>query len=179
MGLGFGKVKAKKDEALIVESMVRASNLEPAVVLKWGSYEGIMTPDEAIAHAMSVLEAASAARSDAAVTKLFSTLEGLDLPKAALFRRYVRDFRRENAGQDFSGIRMVLDPDAEPVPIEEVKQNCHMLLAAAMLTETEVFLVEYLRTKMEMDETRINGVIGELRDIMYPPQTVWEEESNA
>lgn len=181
-GFGFGhlnlKVKAKKNDSeassshrasqLIVESMVKASNLEPAVVLKWGSYEGIMTPDEAIAHAMDILEKASAARSDSAVTKLFSSLEGLDIPKAALFRRLLRDFRNEERGRDMSNVRVVLNPDEEPVPVPELKGYAGFLLHTAVMTETEAFLIEYLRQKLEMDEERINQIIGELRGIMFP-----------
>lgn len=175
MALGFGKTKSTDE--IIVESMVKASNLDPTVIIKWGRLEGQLTPDEAVAHAVVILQAAAAAQCDSAVTKLFSSMEGFNIPKAALFRRMLRDFRNSElkAGRDLSGVRMVVNPNEEPVPVERVKGYGAYLLHTAVVTETEAFLVEYLRNEVGVGEERINQVLGELRAIMFPDKT--EEES--
>lgn len=176
MALGFGKTKST--EQITVESMVKASNLDPAVVIKWGKLEGQLTPEEAVAHAVIILQAAAAAQCDSAVTKLFSSMEGFDIPKAAMFRRMLRDFcnLEIKEGRNLSGVRMVLNPEEEPVPIEKVKGYAAYLLQAAVVTETEAFLIEYLRSEVGLDEDRINQLIGELRHIMFPKETEEEEK---
>jgi hypothetical protein len=166
MSKGFWKRQQDNDE-ITVESMVRVNDLSPAVLIKWGKNKGTLDLDEATAHAAGILRAVSCARSDSAVVKLFSSLDGLDLPKSVMFRQMLRDFREKNKEQDLSGVRVVLDPEEEPMPTPEVFRHAVYLLEIAVMSETEAFLVEFLRQEMSMDADRINAIIHDLRSIMY------------
>lgn len=50
-----------------IESIVSGRTFEPMVQLTWGDQSGQLTPGEARRHALSILEAADAAESDAFV----------------------------------------------------------------------------------------------------------------
>jgi hypothetical protein len=79
----------------------------------------------------------------------------------------LREFREKNREQDMSGVRVILDPDEEPVPIKEVVEYSLYLMEIAMMTEVEAFLVEFLKQNIGMDEDRINAIVQDLRKIMY------------
>ena len=68
-------------DTIWVHSHVSASSGEGYVVLSWGTNQAQMTPDEAIALALGVIEAAHAAETDAALGK---GLAGFDETTARL-----------------------------------------------------------------------------------------------
>lgn len=55
----------ESDGVIHVESLVSSSTREGVVVFKWGDRRGQLTPDEARAHALVILEVAEAAEADA------------------------------------------------------------------------------------------------------------------
>jgi len=169
-GKGFWGRKDKDQNKISVESIVRGDSLEPIVVIKWGKEGGYLAPEEARSLALTILGASCAAKSDSAVVKFFSSIDGFGVGGAALFRKMLREFRVQNRDQNLSGIRMVIDPDEEPIPIQEVTGQALYMLEMAVMSEVEAFLVEYLKQEVNMDEYMINRVIGELRDIMYPKE---------
>jgi hypothetical protein len=169
-GKGFWGKKNEDQNKISVESIVRGDSLEPIVVIKWGKEGGYLAPEEARSLALTILGASCAAKSDSAVVKFFSSIDGFGVGGAALFRKMLREFRVQNRDQNLSRIRMVIDPDEEPIPIQEVTGQALYMLEMAVMSEVEAFLVEYLKQEVNMDEYMINRVIGELRDIMYPKE---------
>lgn len=80
---------------LWTESGVSAASGEPFVALCWGAQTGQCTPDEARAVAMSILAAAEAAESDAAVVKLLRGI-GVEDESVAGFVVDLRKVRSES-----------------------------------------------------------------------------------
>lgn len=83
-----------------IESMVASRDQQPYVVVKWGEEAGQLTPSEARAHALKVLEAAEAAETDAfLVSFLLHRLE-VDLGRALHILQDFRGYRAVRAEQE-------------------------------------------------------------------------------
>jgi hypothetical protein len=78
-----GYQECKEGAPLHIESHVGQTDLEPGVLLQWGRMEGIVTPGEALAHALGVIEAAGVAVTDCALWKWALKITDGDAAKAA------------------------------------------------------------------------------------------------
>ncbi len=87
------------DEGIWVETMVASRTGEPAVVLRWYDHSGELSPKEARAFAMTVLEAADAAESDAFLCKFAVDKIGLDKQRMAHLLNEFRKYREEQAAR--------------------------------------------------------------------------------
>lgn len=78
-------------EALEFHSGVSAFDGSPFVMVQWGKQTGQLTPDEADAHAVAVIQAAQAARHDAAIMAELQESVGLDRNTAGHFLLALRE----------------------------------------------------------------------------------------
>jgi hypothetical protein len=79
---------------ILVESTVSHRTLEPLVTLRWGLMRGQLSPDEARAHALLILEAAEAAQSDAFLVHFLKTKIGVqEIEKIAMVLSDMRAYR--------------------------------------------------------------------------------------
>ena len=82
-------------ERIDVTSMVSGRTLEPFVQISWGNYHAQLTPEEARAHALIILECAEAAESDAFVFRwLTRDLIGTAADEAGEMQRIMDEFRQ-------------------------------------------------------------------------------------
>lgn len=84
-----------------IETVVSVLNEEPFVLVRVGKMEGRLTPSEARAHAMSILEAAEAAESDAALVAFLKKRVGL--ASQADYAAILQDFRKYREGRAITG----------------------------------------------------------------------------
>jgi hypothetical protein len=79
-----------------IETIYGAISRKPFVTFKWGNMAGQLTPNEARAHALAILEAADAAESDAFIVKFLD--DHLDAPPEAslVAMSEFRQFREAN-----------------------------------------------------------------------------------
>lgn len=75
-------------DTIWVHSHVSASSGEGYVVLSWGTNQAQMTPDEAISHALGIIEAAHAAETDAALGKALGGFDETTARLLLLLRKY-------------------------------------------------------------------------------------------
>jgi hypothetical protein len=78
-----------------VESGVSAASGYGFVTLRWGAMSGQLTPREARAHALGIIEAADAAEHDAVVMRWLVTTLSMDPVKVALVLGELRQARAE------------------------------------------------------------------------------------
>ena len=89
-------VHDRTDDNLIhVQSIVSAADGTPWVQINWGNLYGQLTPDEARRHALSILDAANAAETDAGILRFFRAAGGEDRVAAILLARL-----RASRGED-------------------------------------------------------------------------------
>lgn len=74
-----------------IESMYGARSETPFVKLTWGDKEAMLTPAEAIAHAVRVIEVAANSEGDAAFVRYMRERVGMQDP--AVIAEMMRDFR--------------------------------------------------------------------------------------
>lgn len=74
-----------------IESMYGALSRTPFVKLKWGENEGMLTPEEAVKHAMRVLEVAAGAEMDAVFIRWLT--EKLGVTEDEKIAEILQDFR--------------------------------------------------------------------------------------
>lgn len=72
-------------------SGVSAFDGTPFVMVQWGKQTGQLTPDEADAHAVAVIQAAQAARHDAAIMQELQESIGVDFQTAGRFLLALRE----------------------------------------------------------------------------------------
>ena len=72
---------------------------KPYVQLVWGKHVAQLSPDEARAHALLLLEVAEAAEQDAFIVEFAQTI-GIPLPKAAGLLKEFREWRARRGTSD-------------------------------------------------------------------------------
>lgn len=84
---------------LEVLGIVSAESGKPVVQLSWGEHVGQLSPDEARAHALLILEAAQNAVADAAIFGWAREELGVDLERGAQLVDALRRYRTDHWGQ--------------------------------------------------------------------------------
>lgn len=92
-----------------VESIVKSRDLEPAVVLNWGEEIGELTPAEARAHALVVIETAEGAEGDAFLMHFLHTRVGLPVEHAAQVLKDFREWREQRAAKTEAELQSLAD----------------------------------------------------------------------
>lgn len=156
MARGFAKKQTLSD--ISVDSMVSANSGLPMVKLEWGKESGLLTPEEARAHALGIFEAAASAQIDAVVVKWANQELGMDLAQSAHLRRLFRE--RRETGQMPS---CTLNFDGDRLTPDEVRRCALDMLFMAFNTEMEAFLGQFLIDEVGSDEAQVNVVIEALR----------------
>lgn len=154
-GFGF-KPKAR---TIQVKAMVADKDGKPLVRMEWGKESGSLTPDEARAHALGILEEAAAAEVDAVMVKWMNQELGMDIVEAAMMRRLFRNQRES------STVSCTLNIDGDRMTPDEVRQCAMEMLFMAFNTEMEAFLAKFLLENVGIDEGRMNAVIEVLREM--------------
>lgn len=85
-------------DSLDFSSGVSVFDGSPFVLVTWGNQEGQLTPDEADAHAVKVIQVAQAARHDAAIYAELRESLGVDEKSAAGFVAALRDRLERHGG---------------------------------------------------------------------------------
>lgn len=158
MAKGFGQTQSER--VIQVESMVSGRSGEPLVKLAWGKESGLLTPAEARAHALSILEAAASAEIDAVVVRWADQELGMSLEQAAYLRRL---FRQKRETDELPGCTLNFDGDR--LTPAEVKRCALDMLFMAFNTEMEAFLGQFLIDEVGSDEAQVNVVIEALREM--------------
>ncbi len=155
---GFGKPKQNPD--ILVESMVGARSGEPLVKLEWGNQSGLLSPSEARAHAYGILEAAASAEIDAVIIQWAQQTLGMSLEQAALLRRTFRQSREAGTLPSCT-----LNIGGDRITPDDARQSAEQLMFMAFYTEMEACLARFLMQEVGSDETQVNAVIDELRQM--------------
>lgn len=82
-----------------VSSLVASRSGEPVVALRWGPQAGQLSPEEARAHALMILEAAAAADADAFLVSFLQHVVGVDETTAGQLLVEFRQWRQRRAEQ--------------------------------------------------------------------------------
>jgi len=78
-----------------IQAIVSGATHKGLVQLRWGSMSGQLTPEEAREHALSIIEAAEAARHDEMVFRFLMEKLNLEPARAALIIKDLRDTREQ------------------------------------------------------------------------------------
>jgi hypothetical protein len=106
--------RARTGGALEVLGIVSVRTGKPVVTLGWGESAGQLSPEQARAHALLVLEAAQNAVTDAAILAWARTELDLDLETAGRLLDGLRTFRADKWGQP--DLELELGRPAPPEP---------------------------------------------------------------
>jgi len=132
----------------------------PAVLLSWGDQSGVLSPDEAIAHALGIIEAAVVSRVDSAVVKLLVQSLGLDIKQAVEFVGHIG--HKRSVSDPESSITLWLDD--KPVTPAEAIATAKTLLAMAFDSEAEYWFCNTLIQDMNLTPNQANAIIQDLRE---------------
>lgn len=86
------------DAVLDISTQFGAATREGVVLLRWGAMAGRLSPDEARAHAARILEAATAADSDAILVRFLTDRLGQSIDTAAAILQDLRQLRESLRG---------------------------------------------------------------------------------
>jgi hypothetical protein len=84
---------SKRGGVIDVTSIVSSRTKEGIVQFKWNAEDGQLTPDEARAHALGIIEAAEAAETDAFLVEFLTTKLKTTFETAIVILRDFRAFR--------------------------------------------------------------------------------------
>lgn len=90
----------KIDPQIRIESMVSTKTGKAFVKFDWGPMSGVLTPEEAKAHAVKVLEVAWGADADSILIEFLTNKVGVTLEAAVMVLRVFRDLRRDRGLND-------------------------------------------------------------------------------
>jgi DNA-binding FadR family transcriptional regulator len=87
---------------ITIEAMIASKTNKGMVVLKWGKESGVLTPDEARAHALKILECADSAESDEFLFWWLEHRVGIEEISARL--AMLKDFRTFRDAKSLAGV---------------------------------------------------------------------------
>ena len=158
-----------RSDMILMRSAVSSNSHKPFVALSWGQQSGQFTPNDAIAHAISLIECAMAAHYDALVYAwAASTLELGDAELVQIIRA-LRDFRQG----DYPNCTINLDGE-RMTPAELIGHGGSLFVMAAR-AKLEAVLAKFLVTQVKLNESQVNQLILELRD-RDGSVTLWPDE---
>lgn len=173
MGKKFNK---EPRDTIFVQSMVSAGDHAPMVAFQWGKNTGQLSPAEARQHAFIILEAAAAAEMDSAVVQWAQSTLGMDLQQVAYLRQLMRDDRTNGNLPSCT-----LNFDGDRLTPNEVRQAALDMLFMAFHTEFEAYLSRFLMQQVGVDETMLNTVINDLREMrgLQRIDEIFEEQNQS
>lgn len=164
-GKGFGK--GQRNDDLLIESIVSHQDRAPYVTLRWGKESGKLTPDEAIAHAVGIICAATVATIDAQIVEWATTKLGRSIEESMVLLRL---FRQKRESSKLPSTKLSIG--GEHLRPDTVKYHGAQLIEMAFTTEAEAFLCGFLLEEMQLEPAMIDAIIQEFRE-MRGVETLW------
>ncbi|HEY9737515.1 MAG TPA: hypothetical protein V6D06_14575 [Trichocoleus sp.] len=168
MAKGFAK--EQQPDEILVESLVKSRTLEPAINIKWGKQQAQLTPQQAAAHALAVLEVVAAAELDSAVMRWAVEVAGAAPAEGA---KLLQLFRQKRESSQIPSCTMNLGD--ESIRPDTARERAKYLLMNAANTEVEAFLMVFAMQDLSLTADQAAQMVEELRQ-MRGLQTDWNRE---
>lgn len=165
-GQGFGK---QASDDIQFSSIVSGKTGDPFIIMTWGKEEGKLTPREAMAHAVAVMQVAAAAIIDAQLVQWAMSKLSMSQQQAVMLLRLFREKREKGRLPS-----LTLNMNGEHLRAETVKRMGCQYLEMAFMTEAEAFLAAFLLENIKTDTGKIDIIIQEFRE-MRGAITLWED----
>lgn len=107
---GFNRIAGRKtarDETIWVENISASTTMEPFVVIHWDDRRAQMTPEQAVLHAMTIIDVAQASVSESLLLRFLEERLALEMPTVVRILADFRKYRHDREGEYRKGFESI------------------------------------------------------------------------